>query len=235
MTEEFENFGNDDFSAVEFSENPDPRCPMVVVLDCSDSMVEVRPGEDRSPLDALNGSLDILVTELNKDPLAKRRAEVSFVAYGTDVAPATDFKTVDQLILPNLSRMGVTSTGSALVEALDALEERKNEYKANGIEYLRPIMMLITDGLQTDDTSEAKRRLAEAHEKKKASFFAVGVEGADMDALAELSPRSPIKLKGVKFEEMFQWLSASAASASASQPDQDKIAIEKPGDDWAEL
>lgn len=230
MTDEFDN----DFEGLEFSDNPDPRFPMAVVLDCSDSMGEAFPGEDRTPLEALNGGLDVLVTELNKDPLAKRRAEVSFITYGTNANPATDFKTVTDLILPEIKPMGVTATGAALVEALDALEDRKKEYKANGIQYYRPTLLLITDGLATDDTSEAKRRLAEATEAKRVSAFAVGVEGADLDALSQVFPRQPLQLKELKFEELFQWLSASASSVSASQPDQDKIALPAPTD-WAEL
>lgn len=222
-----------DFSDLEFAENPDPRCPIVLVLDCSDSMTELRPGESRSPLEALNGGLDVLVTSLNQDPLAKRRAEISFVAYGTKAAAATDFATVGNLILPELEPMGITSTGGALTEALDALEARKTEYKNSGVQYYRPILMLLSDGLATDDTSAVSQRLKEMTEQKKVTFMPIAVEGADLEALESLSGKSAKKLQGVKFEELFTWLSASAASVSASQPG-DKVAA-PPVDDWAEL
>lgn len=206
------------FDEIEFSDSPDPRCPVVLVLDCSSSMIEPRPGETVTPLDALNSGLDTLVTELNRDPLAKRRVELSVVTYGSEVTPATSFATVDNLILPTLAPSGVTSTGKAVVEALNALDARKKVYKENGVQYYRPWILLITDGLSTDDISEAAERVKKAEASKSLAFFAVGVEGADMTALGRISSREPLMLAGMKFEELFVWLSASQSSVSASNP-----------------
>lgn len=230
MTENFSDMSG----AIELYDNPDPRCATVIILDASSSMDTTLPGQSETSLSALNSGLDVLVTELNKDPLAKRRAEISFVVYGTDVAPATEFSTVENLVLPTLTPSGVTSTGKAVETALDALEARKREYKAAGVEYYRPIVMLISDGLPTDDISAASARMAEAVNSKKLSMFAVGVEGADMDQLAKLSPgRPPVKLQGVKFGELFAWLSASQSAVSASQPG-DSVALPAPTA-WMEL
>lgn len=223
-----ENFGD-----LEFAENADPRIPVVLVLDCSDSMMEKRPGEDRSPFEALNGGLDTLWSALHSDPLAKRRAEVSFVTFGSDVSEPTEFTTVDSMVLPALQPMGVTSLGAALTVALDAIEERKATYKANGVQYYRPILMAISDGLPTDSTSEVSQRLKEYTEKKKITFMPIAVEGADLDVMTSLSGKQALKLQGMKFDELFQWLSASAAAVSASQPG-DAVAAPSP-EGWAEL
>lgn len=228
MDNMMENFGD-----LEFAQNSDPRIPVVLVLDCSDSMMEKRPGDDRSPFEALNGGLDTLWSALHSDPLAKRRAEVSFITFGSDVSEPTEFATVDQMVLPALQPMGVTSLGEALVVALDAIEARKNTYKEKGIQYYRPILMAISDGLPTSSTDEASRRLKEAVEKKKLTFMPIAVEGADVDVMTALSGKAAMKLQGVKFEELFQWLSASAAAVSASQPGD---AVKAPAvDEWAEL
>ena len=208
----------DDFSDLDFADNSDPRCPVVLVLDCSSSMIEPRPGETVTPLDGLNNGLDTLVRELHKDPLAKRRVEVSVVTYGTAVTPATKFATVDELVLPTLAPSGTTSTGQAVVEALDAIEARKKTYRENGVQYYRPWVLLITDGLATDDVAEAASRVKAAEDKKAVAFFAVGVEGADLASLSKLSTRQPMMLSGLKFDELFQWLSASQSAVSASNP-----------------
>lgn len=223
----------DQFEELEFS-NSDPRCPVAIVLDCSSSMEQVRDGESQTPLQALDAGLDVLVGELHKDPLAKRRVEVSFVAYGQEVAPPTPFATVDNLVLPALQPMGTTSTGKALEVALDALEARKREYKSNGIQYYQPWVLLITDGIATDDTATAARRIRELEEKRGLAFFAVGVEGADMETLSKLTTRGALPLKGMAFDKLFVWLSASQANVSASQPG-DKVALPAPTgpDGWA--
>lgn len=229
MDDMMENFGD-----LEFADNSDPRIPIVLVLDCSDSMMEKREGEDRSPFEALNGGLDTLWSALHSDPLAKRRAEVSFITFGSDVSEPTEFATVDQMVLPALQPMGVTSLGSALTVALDAIEERKAVYKDKGIQYYRPILMAISDGLPTDSVAEASTRLKEAVERKKLTFMPIAVEGADVDVMTGLSGKKALKLQGVKFEELFQWLSASAAAVSASQPG-DAVKAADGLDDWAEL
>ena len=223
-----ENFGD-----LEFADNADPRIPIVLVLDCSDSMMEKREGETRSPFEALNGGLDTLWAALHGDDLAKRRAEVSFITFGSDVSEPTEFATVDNMVLPALQPMGVTSLGSALTVALDAIEDRKATYKAKGIQYYRPILMAISDGLPTDSVSEASERLKAAVEQKKLTFMPIAVEGADVDVMTDLSGKAALKLQGMKFDELFQWLSASAAAVSASQPGD---AVKAPAlDGWAEL
>ena len=43
---------------------------------------------------------------------------------------------------------------------------------------------------------------------------AVGVDCADMEILRQLSVRAPIRLRGVMFRELFQWLSNSLSGVS---------------------
>lgn len=223
------------FDTLEFSDNSDPRCALVVICDVSDSMAEPRPGEDRTPLEALNGGLDTLIRELHKDPLAKRRVEVSVVSFGTEVSPATEFATVDNIVLPTLVRSGVTSMGKAVVTAIEAVEARKKSYKANGIQYYSPWILLLSDGLPTDDITEAVSKVQEMEDRNGGLFFAVGIDGADMDVLSRFSKkRTALALSGLKFDELFQWVSASQSVVSASNPGDSKVAIPAPTG-WAEI
>lgn len=54
---------------------------------------------------------------------------------------------------------------------------------------------------------------------KAFSFFAVGVEGARFDILKQITAgREPLKLKGLRFRDLFKWLSASQSAVSRSNP-----------------
>ncbi len=71
--------------------------------------------------------------------------------------------------------------------------------------------------MNSNNWSEAKNLIKEGETGKKFSFFTVGVEGADLDRLNELNPaRTPLKLQGLEFKKMFQWLSSSQQSVSRS-------------------
>ncbi len=64
----------------------------------------------------------------------------------------------------------------------------------------------------------AAQAIQQEEAKKGVAFFAVGVEGADMNMLATLSKeRQPLKLKGLTFRELFLWLSASMQRVSSSK------------------
>lgn len=221
------------FDDIEFAENADPRCAISFVMDCSDSMTQVFESEHRSALDALNGGLDTLVAEIHKDPLSRRRVELSFVPYGTQVADPTPFSTIENLALPDLKPMGITNTGAALTRALDSLDERKESYKQNGISYYQSQLFLLSDGLSMDSLEEVSERIKKLEKEKKLAFFAVGVEGADLEQMSKIGVRPALGLKGLKFDELFQWISQSAASVSASQVG-DKIPLPNPSG-WAEI
>jgi len=229
----FDTDFSEQFQDITLAENPDPRAPVAVILDCSKSMAEVYEGQARSAMEELNDALDVLVTELHKDPLARRRVEVSFVLYGSHSQPATPFATVENMVLPTLAPLGLTATGEAINVALDALEARKAEYKANGIQYYRPWVLLLSDGMATDDITAVAQRVKQMEAEKKLAFFAVGVEGAEMEQLSSLTTRGALALQGLKFRELFQWLSASQSSVSASQPG-DRVGLPEVSG-WAEI
>ena len=89
------------------------------------------------------------------------------------------------------------------------------------------LALLITDGGPTDSWQNAARLVHEGEAAKKFKFFAVGVEGANFDILKQISVSDPIKLKGMRFRDLFAWLSSSLSSVSQSQPGDD-VALVNP-------
>ncbi|MEM2355473.1 MAG: VWA domain-containing protein [Candidatus Bathyarchaeia archaeon] len=207
--------GTTELEKVEFAMNPEPRCACVLLLDTSGSM----QGE---PISALNEGLRILKEELMKDELASKRVEIAIVTFDSDVRVVQDFVTVDKFEPPTLTAQGLTYMGTAILKALDMIEARKSVYKQYGISYYRPWVFMITDGEPQGEPEEivklAARRIAEGEEGNHIVFFAVGVEGANMERLKSIVVREPKKLKGLNFRELFLWLSDSLGRVSASKP-----------------
>lgn len=198
------------FVGVEFATNPEPRCPCVLLLDTSGSMSGAKISE-------LNSGLQTFVEELHSDAMAAKRVEVAIVTFGP-VETIQHFVTADTLQAPTLTASGDTPMGSAIRCAVDLVAERKSAYKANGIGYYRPWLFLITDGAPTDDVTASAAAIREGEGSKSLMFYAVGVAGADMNRLAEISVRQPLKLRGLSFRELFVWLSNSLGTVSRSQP-----------------
>ena len=212
--------------AVEFAENPEPRCPCVLLLDVSASMSGAK-------MNALNQGLVTFREELNQDDLAQKRVEVAIVTFHSNVIVEQEFVTADQFEPPILTAQGRTSMGEGIKKALDMIGDRKRVYKQNGVEYYRPWVFLITDGAPTDNVEKAAKRIKDEEDKKSVAFFAVGVEGSDLEGLEKIVVRTPLKLKGLCFRELFQWLSASVQSVSHSQVG-DQVPLQAPTG-WAEI
>jgi len=204
------------FGGVTLAENPEPRCPSLLLLDVSGSMAG-------QPISELQAGLTKYKDELAADNLARKRVEVAIVAFGGVPQVLQNFCTADVLTVPQLTAQGETPMGQAINMGLGLLDDRKQEYRQNGINYFRPWVFLITDGAPTDMNTaawpEAVEKLQKGEQQRAFSFFAVGVEGANMDVLKQLCvSRDPLKLKGLRFRDLFSWLSNSQQAVSKSKP-----------------
>lgn len=221
-------FEQQPFDGAEFIDNPEPRCPCLLLLDVSGSM-------RGKPIRELNEGLTQFRDELFADSLAAKRVEVGLVTFGP-VTIVNDFTGVQSWIAPELRDQGDTPMGRAIEEGLNMLRERKNSYRQNGISYYRPWIFLITDGGPTDSWQAAAQGVKAGEAEKAFSFFAVGVEGANFEILSKISVREPLILKEMRFRDLFSWLSSSLSSVSQSNPG-DAVPLSNPAapDGWASI
>ncbi len=201
-----------DAKVASVAENPEQRCPCVLLLDVSGSM-------DGAAINQLNFGLLTFRDSIRKNELASMRVEVAVLTFGKTVELRQDFITVDQFNPPLLTSGGGTPMGAAINMALDKLEERKQIYKKAGISYFRPWVFLITDGEPTDEWHSAATRIQAIEERKGVTFFVVGVDRANLTTLSQIAPknRPPVKLNGLDFASMFIWLSSSLGKVSDSK------------------
>ena len=233
---------NQDLTAeVKFANNPEPRCPVVLLLDTSSSM-------QGQPIKELNKGLKTFEGAIKTHQRASLRVEVALVAFGSPVR-AVDvqggegtlsfddvervFVTADSFVAPTLEAKGNTPLGAGMRHALKLLKECKDMYRQNDVDYFRPWIFLISDGEPNDDGWEKAAAEARAEEDRKGvSVFAIGVEKADMEILARFSKRGPLKLQGLAFENLFLWLSSSMDQVANSNPGDDQIRLTSV-EDWA--
>jgi len=212
--------------------NPSTRIPVCFCLDISPSMSgKSMYGADPSlsgvPIDELNKGLRLMFEELRADDRTRFAVEAAVVTFSHKGFLVQDFETIDQAKCPQLMLdmvVGGSSLGSGVNMALDLLEKRKTEYKETGVLYYQPWLVIITDGDPTDDIHlAAAKRIKPLVESRKMAVFPVGVgSNVGLERLAVLSPKAPpLRLKGLKFAEFFQFLSASIQQVSVSGVDEE--------------
>ena len=204
---------------IALQDNTSQRLPCVLVLDGSGSM-------EGNPISELNQGLKTLEEELKKDDTASQRVQLLVIRLGdddkatilTDWTDAIDFKA------PSLEAYGRTPLGKAMQLALEKIEEQKVNYKANQIPYNRPWIFLITDGTPTDEGiwQSTASDCVQAEKDGKVTIFGIGTKEADFQKLKQFSSRPPVKLDGLRFKELFLWLSKSASSASRATPGEEE-------------
>ena len=220
-----------DLECAEFVDNPESRCPVVLVLDTSESM-------QGHPISELNAGLAAFKYYVEEDPLAALRVELAVVTFGGKAKVIQDFRTIDQFTAPELKAEGNSPLGGALTLSLSLLENRKKVYKRQGISYYRPWLFLITDGAPTDGMTwyESAQAAQLSDKEGKLSLYTIAVKGADMRILTQIAPpyRPPFLLKDLKFQELFQWLSASIRCVSTTASPEHHMLALPAINNWAE-
>lgn len=111
--------------------------------------------------------------------------------------------------------------GAAINTALDMIQVRKERYKEAGIPYYRPWVMMITDGDPQGElflfVNDAAQRVKREVGNDRMVFFTVAVQGADITQLMRMGFHTPLRLDGLKFNELFVWLSRSMQAVTSEK------------------
>ena len=210
--------------SVQTPDNYQQKCCCILVLDVSGSM-------DGQPIDELNSGLQDFYNEIKQDTTTADRLEVGIIEFSDQVVTLVDPTLVENFDMPILNCKGTTKMADAVEEAIKVVRAKKDWYKQTGQPYYRPWIILMTDG--APDADQNMNALANEIQwgvaKKEFFFFAVGIGNADMNMLQSISDSGmpPAPMKGLKFSEFFQWLSASMSTITSSK-EGDKVNMPNP-------
>lgn len=197
----------------------------VLLVDTSGSM-------NGGAIDELNEGLRAFGSALQSDSKAYGCADVCVISFSTTVEQVVPFCPAGDYVPPVLTAGGLTSMNEAIITGLDVLEMRKQEYRDVGVDYWRPWIFLLTDGVPTDDEfyQDAQQRLQEALNNKKINFFPMGIgDGADTQTLRNYTKNGAgpvLKASKEHFREAFVWLSSSMSVVSRSDPSMTQVTME---------
>ncbi|MGH2508654.1 MAG: vWA domain-containing protein, partial [Ktedonobacteraceae bacterium] len=213
---------------VSLVDNSEERLPLVLVLDCSASM-------DGPKLRALQDGLSDMDRELKADRKASKSVRILVVRFwGDDQVEADAWQDAMDFSPPRLVANGRTPTGAAMLLAVDEIESEKAAMRSAGVSYKRPLVYLMSDGAPTDDWRPASEQCVAAMGANKLTIFPIGVgDDANLEVLSKFSAKPALKLEGLKFKELFLWLSASVKAVSrATQGEAVQLA---PTSSWASV
>lgn len=210
--------------APQYHRNPSQRTPCMLVLDASGSMSETVNETPRTRIDELNDGLELLQRELLADETAAQRVQIAIVVVGGPAGDARllmDWTDAAQFHAPRLSTGGKTPLGKGMRLALEHVALQKQALQRNGIGYTRPWVMVMSDGVPTDEQQEwiaAVQDCRAAEAARRCIIYPIGVADASLPTLQQLSSTKAMRMSESRFREYFQWLSSSLASVSRSRP-----------------
>jgi uncharacterized protein YegL len=210
---------------VDFINNSNQRTPCVLILDASYSMNQTT-STGKTRMEELNAGMIELEKALKADAAAISRVQVCVVVVG---GPSNSAELMlDWTDAANFQAFAIKADGSTpLAEGLEIglkmVELAKKNLNGAGLSCTRPWMMVISDGVPTSCSADWEKAVAKtklAEQNKQVEVFTIGVEGADLTKLSQISNRPATKLSGMKFKELFVWLSDSLSAVSRSRPGQ---------------
>ena len=191
----------------------EPHLACCLLVDVSGSMSQ------NGKIDQLNDALAQFRDQVCTDSLSAKRVEVCVISFGTKVKIETPFVNVSSFSAPVLSAGGLTSMGEGIRYALEVVHQRCHEYHQTGIECFKPFVMMITDGIPTDDVSGVKALIDDRENSGSYGhlrFHAFAVEGADTDMLYTITNRV-MAVKNNNFANAFNWASKTMKIISHSR------------------
>lgn len=165
--------------------------PVYIVIDTSWSMREFE--------DMLNSGIESLFDQIITSPRISDFAHISIISFNTEaevILKMTDVKSMTAL--PQMECGGVTALGKALTLVHQRIEEDVPNLNSAGLQVLRPVVFLLTDGQPTgkdgyrsDEWKMAYEKLIDEGYRRHPRIVPFGYGAATADTLRGVATKSP--------------------------------------------
>ena len=177
-----------------------PHCPVIMVLDTSHSMW----GQGLADLKrSLNEFGRIMCQETFQDALI----DIETIRMGENFGVLEAFTPVQDSVLTGMEirPKGDTPLGASLSLALSELEKQLGVYRAGGVNYVQPQMIVLSDGKSSDDFSAPAQKIREMVRDGKLNCRAIALgSDPDYDALRLFAGDAVVASAGATMKESFR-------------------------------
>jgi uncharacterized protein YegL len=199
--------------------------PVIVLADISGSMAA------DGKIDSLNEAIREMIAAFAEEDDTRAEIHVSIITFGGDEASIyKQLKPASEIKWENMSAAGRTPMGGAFSMVRQLIEDRE---AIPGRAY-RPTIVLVSDGVPTDDWEGPLELLLSSERASKAVRFAMGVgEDANIETLKAFVTSDEAHVfeahQAREIKKFFQWVTMSVATRSHSV-NPDSVIVAEPTD-----
>lgn len=213
--------------------NTSTRLPVCLCIDTSGSMSSKDDDPNgKSRIARVKEGIEAFYQEIRNDEMTLYSAEICIVGFSDEPYIVRPFGTLQEDEKGkdvNIKSGGNGDIGLGVLKALELLNERKQMYKSNGVDYYQPWLIIMSDGHTTAKNKEdAKKAIEKAHaevkkleQDKKLTVVPVYIGGgldddekASRDMGGFSDKYSVQEIKSTKFSDFFVWLGKSVSVAT---------------------
>ena len=213
----------------QFSDDTVSCMPCCILIDTSELTKE-------QDIAYLNMQLSELRELNNENRIVHYKIDVSVITYGGKVREIYSFAPPEHFTAPQLTAQGKSFLGSAVCKALDNIEDRKVFYETNGINCLKPLLIIYAAGHSEGESDkvlrEAEKRLKITQTEKSltAIVIAMGNE-VDLPSLTNITGIFTIKPNDFDLSDLLRLYYQSSEGKLQFQDD-DETALLEPDQEY---
>lgn len=196
--------------------------PVILLADVSGSM------SVNGKIDSLNNAVAEMIATFAKEEDSRAEIHVSIITFGADGARVHKvLRPASEVTWEKMAAEGRTPMGGAFTITRKLIEDRDI---IPGRAY-RPAIVLVSDGVPTDDWKAPLKALLESERASKASRFAMGIgEDADKETLKAFLATDDARVfeahEAREIKQFFRWVTMSITARSRSANPNSDVAIE---------